>query len=96
MKTVLRILCILLAVIILAAGGFWFYCRVINHRSFMAGFTDMFLIVQHRSDKFTSVEDAEVYIAEKAESNKEPVVIEKAKFGVTGMLWVLPWISGKI
>lgn len=83
MKTVFRILCIILAVIVLAAGGFWFYCRVINHRSFMAGFTDLFLIVQHRSDKFTSVEDAEVYIAEKAESNKEPVVIEKAKFGVS-------------
>ena len=83
MKTVLRILCILLAVIILAAGGFWFYCRVINHRSFMAGFTDLFLIVQHRSDKFTSVEEAEAYIAEKAESNKDLVVIEKAKFGVS-------------
>ena len=83
MKTVYRILCVILAVIILAAGSFWFYCRVINRRSFMAGFTDLFLIVQHRSDKFTSVEDAEVYIAEKAESNKEPVVIEKAKFGVS-------------
>ena len=83
MKTVFRILCVILAVIILAAGGFWFYCRVINRRSFMAGFTDLFLIVQHRSDKFTSVEKAEAYIAEKAESNKEPVVIEKAKFGVS-------------
>ena len=83
MKTVFRILCIILAVIVLAAGGFWFYCRVINHRSFMAGFTDLFLIVQHRSDKFTSVEEAEAYIAEKEESNKEPVVIEKAKFGVS-------------
>ena len=83
MKIVLRILCIILAVIILAAGGFWFYCRVINHRSFMAGFTDLFLIVQHRSDKFTSVEEAEAYIAEKAESNKEPVIIEKARFGVS-------------
>ncbi len=83
MKTVLKILCIILAVIILAAGGFWFYCRVINHRSFMAGFTDLFLLVQHRSDKFTSVEEAEAYIAEKAESNKDLVVIEKAKFGVS-------------
>jgi acetyl esterase/lipase len=83
MKTVFRILCVILAVIILAAGGFWFYCRVINHRSFMAGFTDLFLIVQHRSDKFTSVEEAEAYIAEKAESNKEPVIIEKARFGVS-------------
>ena len=83
MKVLKRCLAVILAVILLAAGGFWFYCRVINHRSFMAGFTDLFLIVQHRSDKFTNLDDCEAYIAEKAESNKEPVVIEKAKFGIS-------------
>ena len=68
MKVLKRCLAVILAVILLAAGGFWFYCRVINHRSFMAGFTDLFLIVQHRSDKFTNLDDCETYIAEKAES----------------------------
>ena len=83
MKTAVKTLCAVLAIIVLAAGCFWFYCRVINHRSFMAGFTDLFLTVQHRSDKFTSVDAAEAYIAEKAESNREPVVIEKARFGMS-------------
>lgn len=78
-----KALIILLAVILLVVAGFWFYCRVINHRSFMAGFTDLFLTVQHRSDKFTYLDSCEAYIAEKAEANKEPVVIEKAKFGIS-------------
>ena len=77
-----RILLILLAVLVLAAGCFWFYCRVVNRRSFMAGFVDLFLTVQHRSDKFTYLDACEAVIAEKAETNKEPVVIEKAKFGI--------------
>ena len=83
MKTVWRCLAALLAVILLAAGCFWFYCRVINHRSFMAGFTDLFLIVQHRSDKFTYLDACEAYIEEKAETNGEPVEIKKAKFGIS-------------
>ena len=83
MKTIKKVLVICLAVLLLAAGGFWFYCRVMNHRSFMAGFTDLFLTVQHRSDKFTYLDSCEAYIAEKAETNKEPVVIEKAKFGIS-------------
>ncbi len=77
------VLLAVLAVLILAAGGFWFYCRVINQRSFMAGFVDLVLTVQHRSDKFTYLDECEAYIAEKAETNKEPVVIEKAKFGIS-------------
>lgn len=72
-----------MAALLLAAGGFWFYCRMMNHRSFMAGFTDLFLTVQHRGDKFTYLDSCEAYIAEKAESNKEPVVIKKAKFGIS-------------
>ena len=83
MKTLRRILIAVLALILLATGGFWFYCRVINHRSFMAGFTDLVLTVQHRSDKFTRLDACEAYIAEKAESNKAPVVIEKAKFDIS-------------
>lgn len=83
MKTPFKILCAVLAVIVLAAGCFWFYCRAINRRSFMAGVTDLFLTVQHRSDKFLSVDAAKAYIAEKAESNREPVVIDKARFGVS-------------
>ena len=83
MKTAFRILAALLAVIVLAAGCFWFYCRVISHRSFMAGFVDLVLEVQHRSDKFTYAEAADEYIAEKAEENKKPVPTPKAKFGIS-------------
>ena len=83
MKVVRIILAVILAVILLAAAAFWFYCRVINHRSFMAGFTDLFLTVQHRSDKFTDLDVCEAYISEKAESNREPVVIKKAKYGIS-------------
>ena len=82
-KVLKRTVLAVLAVILLLAAGFWFYCRVINHRSFMAGFTDLFLIVQHRSDKFTYLDACEAYIADKAEENKAPVVIEKAKFGIS-------------
>lgn len=83
MKRFRKVLVILLAVILLVVGGFWFSCRVIHHRSFMAGFTDLFLTVQHRSDKFTYLDACEAYIAEKAETNQEPVVIGKAKFGIS-------------
>ena len=83
MKTIRKVLAVCLAILLLAAGGFWFYCRVINHRSFMAGFTDLFLTVQRRSDKFTYLDSCEAYIAEKAEANKEPVVIGKARFGIS-------------
>lgn len=83
MKALRKILVILLAVLLLLVGGFWFSCRVIHHRSFMAGFTDLFLTVQHRSDKFTDLDVCEAYIAEKAETNKEPVVIESARFGIS-------------
>lgn len=83
MKTIRKVLVILLAVLLLAAGGFWFYCRVIRQRSFMAGVTDLVLTLQHRSDKFSYLDACEAYIAEKAEQNKEPVVIEKAKFGIS-------------
>lgn len=83
MKILRKVLAICLAVLLLAAGGFWFTCRVVNHRSFMAGFTDLFLTVQHRSDKFTYLDSCEAYIAEKADANKEPVSIEKAKYGIS-------------
>lgn len=83
MKTVKRILAIILVVLLLAVAGFWFYCRVINHRSFMAGVTDLVLILQHRKDKFANLDACNAYIAEMAVTNKEPVVIEKAKFGIS-------------
>lgn len=83
MKTFSKTAVCILAVIILAAAGFWFWCNVINGRSFMAGLTDLVLTLQHRSDKFTYVDAAEAYIAEKAVSNLEPVVIDSAKFGVS-------------
>ena len=83
MKTIRKCLAAVLIVLLLVVCGFWFYCRVINHRSFMAGFTDLFLTIQHRSDKFTRLDACESYIAEKAESNKQPVVIGKAKFGIS-------------
>lgn len=83
MRVFRKIAAILLAVLLLAAAGFWFYCLVVNHRSFMAGFTDLFLTVQHRSDKFTYLDSCEAYIAEKAEANRDPVVIGKANFGIS-------------
>ena len=74
---------IILVVLLLAVAGFWFYCRVINHRSFMAGVTDLVLILQHRSDKFTYLDACNAYIEQAAVTNKEPVVIKKAKFGIS-------------
>lgn len=49
----------------------------------MAGVTDLALILEHRSDKFTFLDACNDYIAEKTETNKEPVVIEKADFGIS-------------
>ena len=83
MKTVLKIFCVFLAMILIVAAVFWFCCRVIEHRSFMAGFVDVFLKIQHRSEKFRSVEAADAYIQEKESVNREPVVIDKAKFGIS-------------
>ena len=83
MKIVIRILVIILVILLLAVAGFWFYCRVINHRSFMAGVTDLVLILQHRSDKFTYLDACNAYIEQAAVTNKEPVVIKKAKFGIS-------------
>ena len=77
------ILLIILLTLLLVFAGFWFYCRVINKRSFMAGVTDLVLRISHRSDKFLYLDDCEEYIADKAETNKEPVVIEKARFGIS-------------
>lgn len=83
LKAVLKALLVLLAVVLVAAAGFWFKCRVIDGRSFMAGFVDLFLTVQHRSDKFTYVEKADEYIGQMRQTNSEPVVVKKAKFGVS-------------
>ena len=83
MKLLIKILACILAVVLLAAGIFWFNCRIINHRSFMAGLTDAVLLLQHRSDKFTYLDVCEEYIAEKAVSNLEPVVIDSAKFDIS-------------
>ena len=83
MKTAKRILAVILVVLLLAVAGFWFYCRVINHRSFMAGVTDLALILQHRKDKFTYLDACNAYIEQAAVTNKEPVVIDKAKFGIS-------------
>lgn len=83
MRFVLKAIAAVLAVIILAALGFWIWCRAVNHRSFMAGFVDLFLKLQHRSDKFTTAEAADEYIEQMRGVNSEPVVIDKAKFGIT-------------
>ena len=83
MKTFLKILSIFLSLVLVFAGCFWFYCRCLRHRSFMAGFVDLVLKIQHRSDKFTSKEAAEEYIASKEEENKKDVVIDKARFGIS-------------
>lgn len=82
-KILTRIALALLGIILLALAGFWVNCRLINHRSFMAGVVDLVLTLQHRSDKFTYLDECEAYIVAAAETNKEPVVIESAKFGIT-------------
>ena len=83
MKRVIKIIAVFLILLLVIAAVFWFGCRVIERRSFMAGVVDMILKLQNRSEKFLYSEAADAYIAEKAESNKEPVVITKAKFGVS-------------
>lgn len=82
-KTALRILAAVLALVFLAACRFWFYCRVIAHRSFMAGFVGLFLAAQRRSEEFTCTESADAYIGEKSEANKEPVPRPTGKFGIS-------------
>ena len=83
MKILKKIVSLLLVLLVLAVGGFWVYCSFIGQYSFMAGVTDLVLILQRRSDKFTYTDKAEEYIREKAETNREPVVIEKTRFGVS-------------
>ena len=83
MKILKRVPAVILIVLILAAGAFWVSCRLINGRSLMAGVVDLVLTLQHRSDKFRDPEVCAAYLAEKAEANREPVVIEKAKFGIS-------------
>jgi len=83
MKLFIKIITCILAVVLIAAAGFWFYCRVLNHRSYMAGLTDTVLRVQHRGDKFTYVDSADEYISQKAVSNHAPVVIDSSKFGIS-------------
>ena len=62
-KIVIRILAIFLAVVLLTLAGFWFYCRVINRRSFMAGVVDLSLSLEHRKDKFEYLDVCNDYIA---------------------------------
>ena len=83
MKTILRVTGAILALLIIIAVTFWFGCRFIEQRSFMAGFVDVVLKLQNRNEKFLYTEAADAYIAEKAEINKEPVLIKKAKFGMS-------------
>ncbi|MBQ6153307.1 MAG: alpha/beta hydrolase [Ruminococcus sp.] len=82
-KIVIRILVAFLAVVLLVVGGFEFYCRVINRRSFMAGVVDLSLALEHRKDKFEYLDACNEYIEEKAKTNKEPVVIDNAKYGIS-------------
>ena len=83
MKLIRKIVSIVLSILLLAVCGFWVYCGAVQHRSLMAGAVDLILRVQHRSDKFTYLDVCEDYIAQKAADNTQPVVIDKAKFGVS-------------
>ena len=82
-KLVKKLIALILSVLLFAFVGFWVYCNLAEHRSLMSGVTDLVLRIQHRSDKFTYLDACEAYIAEKAETNKEPVVVKDAKFGIT-------------
>lgn len=82
MKKILKVIAGILAVVVVIAGGFWFYCRVINHRSFMAGVVDTVLLVTHRSDKFTYIDVCNEFLKEKDGLNRNPVELPKEKFGV--------------
>ncbi len=83
MKLLLKVIAAFLITLIIAAACFWVWCRLVNGRSFMAGFTDLFLTIQHRSDKFTYPEAADAYIESMRETNSLPVEISRAKFGVS-------------
>ena len=83
MKLFRRCVLSVLALFVGIVCGYLLISGLVDHRSPMAEFTDLVLILQRRSDKFTYVDAAEAYIAEKAEENKAPVEIKKAKFGVT-------------
>lgn len=83
LKTLKKILAVILSVVVAFAGIFWFYCRVLQKRSFMAGVVDVVLLATHRSDKFTYVDVCEEFLAEKAETNLLPVELPEAKFGVS-------------
>ena len=82
-KLLKKCLALILSILLLAVICFWAYCNLIDHRSLMAGVTDLVLKVQHRSDKFSYLDVCEAYIAEKAETNREPVVIKEAKYGIS-------------
>lgn len=83
MKVLFKIIAAILAAVLIFAGGFLFYCRVINHRSFMAGVVDVVLLATHRSDKFTYVDVCDEFLEEKNELNRNPVELPKAKFGIS-------------
>lgn len=83
MKVLFKIIAAILAAVLVFAGGFLFYCRVIHHRSFMAGVVDVVLLATHRSDKFTYVDVCDEFLEEKNELNRNPVELPKAKFGIS-------------
>jgi len=83
MKFLLKSICILLAVLMVLAGAFWTYNRIVYQRSFMAGVVDAVLIVTHRSDKFTDVAVCEQFMAEKAVENQQPFAMPENKFGIS-------------
>lgn len=83
MKKLIRVICIVLVVVIIIAGSFWAYNRIVYQRSFMAGLVDVVLVVTHRSDKFNDVEVCEEFMAEKAVENQAPFEMSDNKFGIS-------------
>ena len=67
MKLFRRCVLSVLALFVLIICGYLLISSLVDHRSPMAELTDLVLILQRRSDKFTYVDAAEAYIAEKAE-----------------------------
>ena len=83
MKILRNFVIFILVAVLAAAGVLWFHSRVINQRSFMAGFVDLFLKIQHRSDKFRYIDSCEAFIKEIRESGRGFFELTKAKFGVS-------------
>jgi len=68
MKKILKILLIILAVLLLFAGGFALVQRVVYHRSALSGIADAYIMLAGNKKKFETAEAADVFMREQGEA----------------------------